>query len=291
MVSCAVRSLGEGDGNAVAFLGAGRIACCLISTFLKKKVCARETLLATHHDKGRADDLQRTLDIEVTTCNQDAVLRARIVILCVRPLQLRSLLAEIAPLISQRQTVVSVVVGVPLSWIRKFLPSAGTLVHVHPTSLAMAAAPGISYIACENDTWSPGVREIEEVFQALGRVDLVSEGELDALAVAAGCSPAFWARLASLWCDTMHRYGVSKETATDILSVTLQGVGYGLGQGGISPEDMVSRIATPQGVTAQGLEVLQREGVARILDCVAESCSAKIAEIRGTLAGLGHSGI
>jgi pyrroline-5-carboxylate reductase len=285
MISSQVNSGSEKDGDAVAFLGTGRMASALITSFLHRKVWSPKAVIATHHDKERAADLQSTLGVEVIPSNKEAILRARIVILCVRPLQLRTLLTEIEPVVCARHTVVSVVVGVPLNWIRQFLPTAGAVVHVHPTSLVMASAPGISYVACENDTQSPNVREVFDIFQALGRADFIPERELDALTVAAGCSPAFWARLGSLWCETMERHGIPKARGIDILSATLQGVSHGLRDEGILPEDMVSRIATPQGVTGRGLDVLQHEGVGRILDCVADSCMAKIEEIRLTVCG------
>jgi len=269
--------------GTVSVLGVGRMGSALIQTFLSRGILEAEEILGTHHDPRRARQIHRALGITAVTDNRAAVARSDLVLLCVRPQQMPALLNEIADSILPRHTVVSVAVGVPLSWLRRRLPRCGGLFHVHPPSQLTTGATGLSFLARTRGSPAARLRQVTALFRGFGPVICVPEKRIDACAVFAGCSPAFLAHLGLLWAKLGGRFGIPPSIARQIVAATLAGLSKAAEGGTAKFEQIVRNIATPGGVTEAGLRFLDKEGVEDILNAMVVHCLACIESIRSQL--------
>jgi pyrroline-5-carboxylate reductase len=190
-------------------------------------------------------------------------------------------LTEMADSILPRHTVVSVAVGVPLSWLKKRLPRCGGLFHVHPPSQLTTGAAGISFLAHPRGSPAARLRQVTKLFRGLGPVVCVPEKQLDACAVFAGCGPAFWAHLGLLWAKIGSRFGIPPSIARQIVAATLAGLARGTEGGTANIERLIENIATPGGITEAGIRFLDKARVEDVLNAMVVHCLARIGSIRG----------
>jgi pyrroline-5-carboxylate reductase len=274
------REVGVARIGTVSVLGVGRMGSALIQTFLSRGILEAEEILGTHHDPRRARQIHRALGITAVTNNRAAVARSDLILLCVRPQQMPALLNEIADSILPRHTVVSVAVGVPLSWLRRRLPRCGGLFHVHPPSQLTTGATGLSFLARTRGSPATRLRQVTALFRGLGPVICVPEKRIDACAVFAGCGPAFWAHLGILWAKLGGRFGIPPSLARQIVAATLAGLSKGAEGGTARLERLIENIATPGGITQAGLRSLDRAELEKVLNEMVTDCLVRLGRIR-----------
>src|SRR5260370_6895003 len=91
----------------IGIIGAGRIGEALLSGLLSSGWRSREEIVVTTRSESRAALLHERHGVEATTSNPDAVRGAGLVVVAVKPQDIDPLLAEIGPLLSPHQTVLS----------------------------------------------------------------------------------------------------------------------------------------------------------------------------------------
>ncbi len=96
------------DERRIAVLGAGKIGEALISGLLSSGWRSPADLRASSRRPERAAELEERHGIAASTSNREAADGAALVVLAVKPQDIRSLLEDIASLISVEQTVLSV---------------------------------------------------------------------------------------------------------------------------------------------------------------------------------------
>src|SRR6202000_2238847 len=82
-------------GLRVAVLGAGKMGGILLQAFLKNNLFAPEQIFATVHHAERAKALSAQFGVEGTTDNLAAAQEADVILLGVKPIQIRALIKQI----------------------------------------------------------------------------------------------------------------------------------------------------------------------------------------------------
>lgn len=269
------------DDEKVAFIGTGRMASALISEFIRQKKYKSNQIIATHPKSNEFTKQLRKSDVEVIASNSEAVSQSKIVYLCIRPQDIHEMIEEFSDEINEKHTLISIAVGVPLAWLREKLPKCGSIFHIHPSSLVMASAPGISYITFEKNTPDSIQKQVDSIWKSLGDTIIVEEDEMDFCAVFSGMSPAFFSRLAIIWKKLAKQYGgFTNDEADKIVMYIFKGFGYAINEGKLNFENMEERIATPGGVTRAGIKALTEREFEKTLEEVVMSSLDRIKEIR-----------
>jgi pyrroline-5-carboxylate reductase len=109
------------DERRVAVLGAGTIGEALIAGLLSGGWRKPSEIVATGRREERIEDLREKLDVEATLSNADAVAGAALVVIAVKPQDFDDLLGEIAPVVTAKQTVLSIAAAIPTTAIEERL--------------------------------------------------------------------------------------------------------------------------------------------------------------------------
>src|SRR4051794_10318590 len=121
--------------SRIAILGAGRLGESMLRGFLSSGWRKPSDLVATSRRPERVAELSERFGIEATGDNAAAVDGAGLVVLAVKPQDMPALLAEIAPCVSDTQTLLSVAAGTTTRAIEAHLPAGARVVR------AVADAP------------------------------------------------------------------------------------------------------------------------------------------------------
>ena len=184
----------------------------------------------------------------------------KLVILGFKPQQLDEVAPRLSGWVSRPTTVVSLLAGVEVASIRERFPNAGAIVRAVP-NLPVAIRRGV--VGLYSEDVSDEVRaELSELFAKLGFAMWTNtESSLAAIGSLAGAGPAYVARFVEALAKAGVDRGLSAELAQTLALETVLGTAWMGVTTRESMDDIVRRVASPNGTTEAGLAVLGREDV------------------------------
>jgi hypothetical protein len=147
--------------------------------------------------------------VEATTSNPDAVRGAELVVVAVKPQDIDTLLAEIGPLLSADQTVLSVAAAIRTQHIEERIADGVPVVRAMPNSPS-TVHEGMAGICAGAQAGDAQLALAEEALLHLGRVVRVPESSMDAVTALSGSGPAYFALLAEAMIEAGILLGVSR---------------------------------------------------------------------------------
>ncbi|QUL36539.1 pyrroline-5-carboxylate reductase [Erythrobacter sp. JK5] len=184
------------------------------------------------------------------------------VLLGFKPQQLGALGPELQSLTGQGVTVYSLLAGITLDQLGSAFPKAAAHVRVMPN---LAARIGKSpVILCERGLADRG--PTSSLFDRLGSVVwLADETRFDLVTALAGSGPGFVYRFIDALAAAASELGLDPATAQDLALATVEGASALAARAELSPGELADRVASPGGMTREGLDVLDRDNALRAL--------------------------
>jgi len=252
----------------IAFLGAGQMAEAFIRGLLRAELLAPRDVWVSDIRAGRGDQLARDLGVNAARDNLEAVGRAELILLSVKPQDVPGLLDEVGADVRADHLVVSIAAGVTLGTLERRLPHHPPVIRVMPNTPALVQT-GMAVLA-------PGTRASKEheatalrLFGALGRAILLPERHLDAVTALSGSGPAFLAVVAEALSDAGVRVGLPRDVAHLLAAQTMLGTGRMLADTGMHPALLKEAVTSPGGTSIAGLHAMERGGIrALIMDAI-----------------------
>ena len=203
----------------------------------------------------------------------------RLVILGCKPQQLDEVVPRLSPHLTQQTLVVSILAGVEVATLRQKLWTAGAIVRAIP-NLPVAVRRGVIALYGED---LPGEvhDQLSQLFAQLGfALWTNSESSLAAIGSVAGAGPAYVARFIDALAKAGVDRGLSHELATTIALETVLGTAWMAAATRESMDEIVRRVASPNGTTEAGLAVLGRDDVLdKLVQLTISAASRRAAEL------------
>ncbi|MBQ1429561.1 MAG: NAD(P)-binding domain-containing protein, partial [Kiritimatiellae bacterium] len=139
-------------GYKIGFFGAGKMAEGILSAIADK----RSVLMAEKVD-ARAEELVKRYGVTVTDDVRGVAASAPLIFLAVRPQDVDAVASAVKPLLTARQTLVSIVAGKTLAKLRRAFGAKVRLIRVMP-NLALRANAGMCAIAAARGTPAKDVK-------------------------------------------------------------------------------------------------------------------------------------
>ncbi|GIG71449.1 pyrroline-5-carboxylate reductase [Phytomonospora endophytica] len=250
----------------VAVLGAGKIGHTVLSG-LRRAGRPAGTLLATVRRPERAVELSAALGVEVVG-NAEAVARAGVVVVAVKPQDAAALLAELAGCFTSDHVVVSLCAGLPTSFFGKRLPD-GTPVVRAMTNTPALVDEAMTVVSAGEHATDEHLAVAEELFRPLGRTLRMPEAHQDAVTALSGSGPAYMYYLVEAMTDAAILLGLPRAVAHDLIVQTAVGAAAMLRDTGEHPVKLREAVTSPAGTTINAVRELERHRVrAAVADAV-----------------------
>jgi len=176
----------------IAILGCGRIGEALLTGLLG---AGWTDIVVTSRTEERAAELRERHGVEATTDNTDAVRRASLVVVAVKPQDIDALLAEVGQLLTPDQTVLSIAAAIPTAQVEARIAPGVPVVRAMPNAPS-TVHEGMAGICAGAHADDEHLELAEDVLSHLGRVVRVPERYMDAVTAVSGSGPAYFALLA-----------------------------------------------------------------------------------------------
>ncbi|THF75026.1 late competence protein ComER [Cohnella fermenti] len=240
----------------VGFIGAGSMGSMLTGSFIRSGALRPSDIILSTRTLAKANALAgRYPGLQVAPSNAAAAQGCDLIFLCVKPLDFRQVLPEIAPGLQPRQIVVSITSPVRLSALEEHLPCK--IAKVIP-SIANETLAGSSLVMFGSRLDERDRALIFRLFSAISRPLEIAEDEVRVASDIASCGPAFMANLLEQFIEAaVATAGIASETASVLARDMLLGTARLLQTAGCSPAELQKRVSVPGGITAAALEELK----------------------------------
>lgn len=254
-------------------IGYGHMGSVLAEGFLASGALEQKELVVASRRRTGPDTLRaRYPGITIAADNADLARRSDLVVICVRPPDMRRVLDEIVPALRGDEHLVSIAAAPDTRTLEDAY--AGPVTRAMP-SLLSEVGRGTTLIVHGSRTRTAEAERVERLFSAIGSVVRVGEENLAAATVISGCGPALIAAISEeLLHAAVRGSDLTREDAGRLVREALTGTAAYLEATGTSLDDLIRRVATPGGITEAGVASLQTD-LPPVLDAMFERMLAR----------------
>jgi pyrroline-5-carboxylate reductase len=241
------RKLGPMGYESILIVGCGNMAGAMLEGWLAAGLPKSTFTVVTPSRESVPGDVELLREVPEGR-HFDAVL------LGFKPQMLTKIASTLQEVTGDGVTILSVLAGVQIETLRERFPAAGALVRVMPN---LACALGKSPVALAEEGLDEASREALLALMApLGTPAWVGEDKFDLVTALAGSGPAFVYRFIDALGAAAVRLGLPEEQARELALAMTEGAAALAARSEHTPGRLADMVASPGGVTRQGLDVL-----------------------------------
>ncbi|MGQ9546834.1 MAG: pyrroline-5-carboxylate reductase [Dehalococcoidia bacterium] len=240
----------------MAIIGGGVLGGAIVKCLLTKKVALPQDIVVGDINPSRRESLSREYGVRVLADNKEAAAQADLVILAVKPQDLRVVTEEVKTP-SPEQLVLSVVAGATLSSLCRDL-NHSSVVRAMP-NMPTQIGKGITIWTASAGTDKRQKELAETVLRALGKeIYVADEKYLDMATALSGSGPAYVFLFIEALVDAGVHIGLPRSVAQELVIQTILGSALTVERTGKHPADLRNMVTSPGGTTAEALLQLEK---------------------------------
>jgi pyrroline-5-carboxylate reductase len=234
----------------IGLIGAGNMARALARGWGRPVLCSDPLA-------ERARALAAEVGGEALPDNASVAARADLLVLCHKPAQLRAVAGEVGS--HGSGAIASILAATPLQALREAYP--GRPVYRFIPSLPVEVRQGAVVQAADREQDAGRDAEVAALFAELGTLVVLADGLVDVAMGLMSCAPAYVALVAEAQVDAGVRHGIPAAQGAELVVQTLAGTAELLRRRGNDTIAVRREVASPGGLTARGLDALERGGL------------------------------
>lgn len=266
------------QGKKIAVIGGGKMGSIIAQALIKKKLCEQKNLVVTDIDAARRADIASLTGVNVSDNNIKATKDAAIIILAVKPQNMREALAEISPSIDDNKIIISIAAGITTALIESLLPKGARVLRVMPNTPALAGE-GATAVTKGSLATDADLKLTRAVFDAVGISVAVDEKLMDAVTGLSGSGPAYFFLIIEALIEAGKKVGLSHDLAAKLSMQTMLGAARLCLQGDKKPSELREMVTSPGGTTAAGLKALREGKIRETIIAAVEAATARSKEL------------
>lgn len=256
----------------IAVLGTGSMGGAILAGLRQPGVSVEGLRATTRSDASAAALRSQGIDARGlehdADANRWAVTDARLVIVAVKPAQISSLLAAIAPSLHPEALIVSVAAGITTEAMQSVVPNP--VVRAMPNTPALIGR-GVTGISGGSRATAAHLALTDDLFRTVGTVVELPESQIDALSTISGSGPAYIFLVIEEFTRAAQAMGFDDDVAALLVQQTVLGAALLLEATGDDPAELRRRVTSPKGTTEQAIAVLQEADLAELFTRAAEA--------------------
>lgn len=259
----------------VAVVGVGAMGEALAAGLLNAGWDPSELTLVVRRPERVAQLKERT-GIEVSLTPDDAGSR-EVVVISVKPRDVAELLLALKTAIKPGQVLLSIAAGVPTSTYESALGEVA-VVRAMPNTPALVKE-AVTGMAAGRHAGEEELQKARLVLEAVGGVQQLDEGLLDAVTAVSGTGPAYVFLLAEALTEAAVREGLPRDIAESFVNQTIRGAGHLLTETSRGPFELRSQVTSPGGTTAAAVHVLEERGFRALVEDAVRAAAQRAREL------------
>ncbi len=231
---------------------------------INAKLTPPKKIVACDINQVKLHALATEWKVRTSTNLKEAVAASDILLLCVKPQTLPSVLENIKESIRPDHLVISIVAGVRIAFIQQMLGTKLGIVRTMP-NIAATVDEGAAAVAFGEHVTADQQKIAKSIFEAVGDVVVVAEDQLDAVTGLSGSGPAYIYMVIEALIDGGVKMGLSRDIATKLAIQTVLGSAKLAKTSGLHPAILRDQVTTPGGTTINAIHELESHGLRAML--------------------------
>ena len=243
--------------NKIGFIGFGAMGGIMVEAMVKNRaIQAGKIVLHTRTPAKMKSFLERYPAAETAENIKDLAGKCSRVFICTGTKEVKAVLEELAGYLPENAHIITITGIIEMKCLESVF--GGAITRIMPTQIA-EVGEGVTLIL-HNNKVAPGEREfIQKAFAKIGQVKEIRESQMDVAADLASCAPAFYAAIIKHVVTAAEKHGgMAANDIREISVATAYGTLKLLLDKNISFEELIKRVATPGGITEEGVKILGR---------------------------------
>ena len=267
------------NGKKIGFIGGGNMAEALIKGLLAGGV-AKAKITASEPSDLRREHLADAFGIKLAENNLELMEQNDIVVLAIKPQIFVEVLEEVAGVYAEDKLIVSILAGVKTASIEKFFQGAPRVVRVMPNTPALVGEAA-STICRGRHASKDDLDVVRQLFESVGKVQLIDERQMDAATGLSGSGPAYIYTVIEALADGGVREGLRRDVAHALAVQTVVGAALMVRETGEHPAILRDQVCSPGGTAITGVSTLERKGLRTTLMEAVSAAAARSRELGG----------
>jgi len=252
----------------IGFIGAGSMAEAMVAGLIKGNVFQAEQIIVSNRSNSdRLDELAAKYGIKTTHDKEQLVKDASIIVLAMKPKDVKAALDGVQTLIKDH-LIVSVLAGISIQTIMAILGKKVSIVRAMPNTSA-AIGKSATAIAGSDSVTMKQMKKCVSLFEAIGICKIVEENQLDAVTGLSGSGPAYIYYLVESMEKAAVEVGLDPFVARDLIVQTLLGASEMIAVSEKHPSQLRKEVTSPNGTTEAGISILKEKQVQEaVISCI-----------------------
>ncbi len=243
----------------IGFIGTGVMGGALARAVAKK--VKGEELMLSNLPSSLSESLAGELGCAAAD-NLTVAEKCDLIFLAVKPNVIRSVIAEIAPVLKNRSgrvIVVSVAAGITIADLKESFGSGLPLIRIMPNTPVLCGEGVI--LAAHDGVTDEEFKEFSSLLSYAGVCDDAGEKLIETAGTLTGCGPAFAFMVMHALADGAVAVGADRASAERYAALTLAGAAKLALTSGKHPEKLKDEVCSPGGSTIEGVAALEKAGI------------------------------
>jgi pyrroline-5-carboxylate reductase len=242
----------------ISIIGGGNLGAAIAEGLIKSKFIAPDQIIITRRNTSALQPLAK-LGVEVTSDNALAIQKSEVVIVALKPYNVKEVLEGLKKNFDpKRHIVVSVVTGILLKDLADIVDGGVPIFRAMPNT-AIAIQDSVTCI-CHTGATEAQAKYVSDLFNNLGITISIDEKLMDAATVLGACGIAYALRFIRAATQGGIEIGFDAKTANLIAAQTVKGAAELLLKLNRHPEEEIDKVTTPKGCTIAGLNEMEHQG-------------------------------
>lgn len=266
------------DKYQFGFIGMGNMGYAILKGLLHQY--SPQDMVFSARNKEKMADVAAKTDVMPAADNTECAANSKYLILAVKPQQFDTVIGEIREVIREDQIIISIAPGITIDDLAGRFGKSCRIVRAMPNTPALVGEgmTGVCYDALQ---FSEEEQEtIRSLFESFGKMVIVEEKLMDAVACASGSSPAYVYLFIEALADSAVKYGIPRATAYELVAQTVLGSAKMVLETGKHPGELKDQVCSPGGTTIAGISALEEYGMRGAVIKATDACYEKCTKIK-----------
>lgn len=244
--------------SRIAIIGGGNLGAAIAEGLITSKFVQAQQLTVTRRNIEPIQHL-KTFGINVTSDNAEAIKNSEVIIVALKPYNVREVLESLKQNFNpSKHVVISVVTGVFLKDLAAIIDGGTPIFRAMPNT-AIAIRESVTCL-CYQGASQEQIKYVTDLFDQLGIAIPIDEKLMDAATVLGACGIAYALRFIRAATQGGIEIGFDAKTANLIAAQTVKGAAELLLKLNRHPEEEIDKVTTPKGCTIVGLNEMEHQG-------------------------------
>jgi len=264
----------------LGIIGAGNMAEAIARGVIASKVFSPDQIIAADVSPDRRAIFTTQLQIRAVESSLDAARDAKIVLLSVKPQQMKEVLGQLGAALRLDALVISIAAGISSKFIESHLGARSNwrVIRTMPNT-PMLVGEGMVALSAGAHASAADLATARRIFESSAAVIEVTEDQIDAVTAVSGSGPAYFFFLVEQMIRAGVEMGLTPEHARTLAARTALGSAKMLLTSSESPQELRRKVTSPGGTTHAAISHMETNGWPDITTSALHAACARSKEL------------